>query len=97
MNASIRCSFPSPATVTNWGVGRNGMFHFINPDNSTNIKVSADSRTLLFIPVRPGDEGEYYCWVALSERDSIYSETVSLTILSKLLAILMASNSMSLL
>ena len=96
MNASITCSYPSGAVI-DWGVRRNGDFSFIQPDNSTNIKVSADRRTLLFSPIMSGDAGEYYCWIALSATDGIYSETVRLTILSKLLAILMASNSISLL
>ena len=93
--AEIQCVYtPSPTTRLQWGVGKAAFFQFIPPDNSTNnnIKVSADSRTLIFDPVTQGQEGNYYCWVPLSNVMTVYSRVVPLTILRKLLVNVSNSN-----
>ena len=84
--AEINCELRgSPTAVINWGVGKLASFQFILPDNRTSIKVSGDGgRALIFDPVSQGQEGNYYCWVALSETESVYSKVVPLTILRKL-------------
>ena len=94
--AEIRCVYtPSPATRIQWGVEKAAVFQFIPPDNSTNdnIKVSADSRTLIFDPVSQGQEGNYYCWIPLTNMETAYSRVVPLTILRKLLVNFNPSNS----
>ena len=91
--AEINCELRgSPTAVINWGVGKLASFQFILPDNRTSIKVSGDrGRTLIFDPVSQGQEGNYYCWVALSEIESVYSKVVPLTILRKLYIIVILS------
>ena len=87
VRAEINCEYtPSPGDIINWGVEKFGFFEFILPDNRTNnIKVAGDrGRILIFDPVSQGQEGNYYCWVALSATDSVYSKLVPLISLRKL-------------
>ena len=85
--AEINCEYlPSPGTIINWGVGKRSVFQFIPPDNNANIIVSGDrGRTLIFDPVSQDQVGDYYCWIALTNEESVYSRLVPLTIFRKLL------------
>ena len=73
--AEINCEYlPLREIYINWGMERFGSFEFILPDNRSNIKVSSDrGRTLIFDPISQGQDGNYYCWIALSNEEAVYS------------------------
>ena len=86
--ARLTCLYtPRPDAPIDWGVGKSGSFQFILRDNTANnIRVSNDTRSLIFDPVSRGQEGDYYCYVALSgnSAEDLRSSFVTLTILSEL-------------
>ena len=84
--ATISCLYtPLPTIQLQWGVGRSGSYQLIS-DNSSNLKISLDSRSLIFDPVTRGQEGNYYCWLPLSQTENEYSRVVPFTILGKSLS-----------
>ena len=83
--AEISCLYkPSPNRRVSWGVIKSGVDSVIFSGNTANsINVSADTKTLAFDPIIQSQEGNYYCWTAISAQENVYSKLVSLTILRK--------------
>ena len=70
--AKIRCVYkPAPDSKISWGVEKSGIFSFILSDNSTNIKVSSESKALIFDPVSQDHEGNYFFWSPCSVQRSL--------------------------
>jgi len=81
--ATITCLYkPMPDRRISWSVIKFGYSSVIESGSAPrNIKVSNDTKTLIFDPIIQSDGGNYFCWAPVTQLDDIFSKVVPLIIL----------------